>query len=36
MLTSFPSPALAFVLPLLVVFPGVAVVAVAVALNWGR
>lgn len=36
MLSITPSPALAFLFPLLFIFPGLAVIAVAVALNWGR
>jgi hypothetical protein len=35
-LTSSPSASSAFLVPLLIMAPGVAVVALAVALNWGR
>jgi hypothetical protein len=35
-LTSSPSPYSAILVPLLTIAPGVVVVALAVALNWGR
>jgi len=35
-LTSNPSPASAFLVPLLILLPGVTVVSLAVFLNWGR